>query len=80
MAIEYLGMGNTTQAKEIFEEVIKNDKNYVPAYYQLGMILMNETNEKEALVAFENGLIEAKLKKDTRSIREFQSAIDELSL
>jgi tetratricopeptide (TPR) repeat protein len=80
VAMEYLGLSKTSMAKEIFEEVLKNDKNYVPAYYQLGMILMNEGNENKALELFEKGLSEAKLKKDGRSIREFQAAIDELTL
>jgi hypothetical protein len=44
------------------------------------MILMNEGNEAKALEHFENGLSEAKLKGDNRSIREFQAAIDELTL
>jgi len=80
VAMEYLGLGKTSIAHEIFEQVLKNDKNYVPAYYQLGMILMNEGNEAKALEHFENGLSEAKLKRDNRSIREFQAAIDELTL
>jgi len=80
VAMEYLGLQKTSMAKEIFEQVLKNDKNYVPAYYQLGMILMNEGNEVKALEVFEKGLSEAKLKRDNRSIREFQAAIDELTL
>jgi len=40
---------------------------------------VNEGNETKALEVFEKGLISAKLKNDSRSIREFQSAIDELN-
>jgi Tfp pilus assembly protein PilF len=80
VAMEYLGLQKTSMAKEVFEEVLKSDKNYVPAYYQLGMILMNEGNEAKALELFENGLVQSKLKNDSRSIREFQAAIDELTL
>lgn len=80
VAMEYLGLGKASIAKEIFEQVLKSDKNYVPAYYQLGLILMNEGNETKALEVFENGLTQAKLKNDSRSTREFQAAIDELTL
>lgn len=80
VAMEYLGLGKASIAKEIFEQVLKSDKNYVPAYYQLGIILMNENNEKGALDVFEKGMASAKLKQDSRSVREFQSAIDELNL
>lgn len=79
VAMEYLGLGKTSIAHEIFEQVLKSDKNYVPAYYQLGLILVNEGNETKALEVFEKGLISAKLKNDSRAIREFQSAIDELN-
>ncbi len=79
VAMEYLSLQENVKAKLLFETVIQIDKNYVPAYYQLGLLLIKQNNEVDALYVFEKGHEQAKIKNDARAIREFKAAIDELS-
>ena len=78
LAMEYLGMNDIQKAKNYFEEVIKNDKNHVAAFYQLGKIYENRGEESSAIGVYEKGLENARKKNDSRSIRELTAAIDAL--
>ncbi len=78
LGMEFLGMNDTDKAEQAFREVINADEHYVPAYYQLGRMLESAKKETEAMAIFEKGLTEARLKKDRKTIQEFQSALDQL--
>ena len=78
LAMEYLGLKDFENAKNYFEDVIKVDKNHVAAYYQLGKIFESLNDETSAISIYEKGMEAAKLKNDTRSIREIRTALDEL--
>ena len=41
---------------EVYKDALKNDKNYWPAEYQAGMLLLEKYNKPEALKAFDNVL------------------------
>jgi Tfp pilus assembly protein PilF len=77
LAMEYLSMNQTVEARNLFTQIITADEHYVPAYYQLGK-LMEATDEKAAVAVYEKGMFEAKLKRDTKTANEFRSALDEL--
>ena len=76
LAMEYLGLKDFENAKNYFEDVIKVDKNHVAAYYQLGKIFESLNDETSAISIYEKGMEAAKLKNDTRSIREIRTALD----
>jgi len=78
LAMEYLGINEIVKAKEYFEEVLKVDKNHVAAYYQLGKIFERMGNNPEAIAIYEKGMEAAKIKNDSRSMREIKTALDEL--
>jgi Tfp pilus assembly protein PilF len=78
LAMEYSSETNMNKAEQILREIISADKDYVPAYFQLGKILEHSSRIAEALSFFEKGLELAKQKNDAKNIREFQAAIDAL--
>lgn len=78
LAMEYLGMDNTTEAEFYFKQVIAADENYVPVYYQLGKIYESSGNEKDAIAAYEKGLEAAQIKNDAKATRELRAALDEI--
>jgi tetratricopeptide (TPR) repeat protein len=78
LAMEYQGLNDIGKTKEYFEEVVKVDKNHVAAYYQLGKIFERLNDETSAISIYEKGMEAAKLKNDSRSMRELKTALDEL--
>lgn len=78
MGMEYMGINDMIRAEEAMRNVILADPHYVPAYYQLGKILIGKQAEKEATHILGKGLEEAKLKGDLKTMNEFRSLLDEL--
>ena len=78
IGMEYLGLHDKQQAINNFRQVIALDKGYTAAYYQLGKLMSEQNDDKEAIRLYEIGLQLALANNDQRTIREFQSALDEL--
>ena len=78
IALEYVSTQKIPEAIAKFDEVIKLDPNYVPAYHQLGLLLAKLNRNNEALEMFERGIQVAALIGDTHAQSEMQEAIDEL--
>ncbi|MFA6262379.1 MAG: tetratricopeptide repeat protein [Bacteroidia bacterium] len=77
LGMEYVGHSDLIAAAIQFRKVLDKDHTYVPAYYQLGLILQEQGHEKEAKEIIAKGLSEASEKKDTRTINEFRSLLEE---
>jgi tetratricopeptide (TPR) repeat protein len=78
LAMEYIGMQCIHDAESILRSVIQTDEHYVAAYYQLGKILEQSSRDQEAILIYEKGMEEARLKNDRKTMNEFRSALDEL--
>ncbi|GIV27383.1 MAG: hypothetical protein KatS3mg027_1197 [Bacteroidia bacterium] len=75
IGLEYLAEKNFQQAQQSFEKCLSLDSQYIPAYYQLGILLYNLNHKDKSLNYLKKGLEIAKNKKQLKDIAEFQSTI-----
>jgi Tfp pilus assembly protein PilF len=78
MALEYNGMHDTTTAIEILEELISTDKNYIPAYHQLGMLYGKLNKTVEAKQAYRTGIDLALAAGEDKEMNEMREELEEL--
>ena len=78
IALEYASMKMYPEAVSKYQELIERDPNYVPAHYQLGILLAQLSKIAEARMAFELGIKIATVQGDTHARNEMQEALDEL--
>jgi tetratricopeptide (TPR) repeat protein len=78
IALEYVSLGRIPEAVSKFEEVISRDSQYVPAYQQLGMLLIRQGRTPDALATLQKGIEIAAQAGDARARAEMQEALDEL--
>jgi Tfp pilus assembly protein PilF len=78
LALEYAKEGNNTEAVSILRKIVETEPNYLPAYYQLGMLYENSHLRKEAADAYQRGIIIAQQKRDNKTLNELRSALDAL--
>lgn len=79
LGMEYGGMGNKELAMGYYQKCIACDKCYVPAYYQLALLLISKGLEDEARACLEEGLLLLKGSKDLKTLNEFRSLLDEIN-
>ena len=76
LGLEYVSDLNTVaDAESQFKIVLGLDKNYIPAYYQLGQLFGSLLRIPEALEYYHCGLELAKQQKNNKAINEFGEAI-----
>lgn len=75
LGLEYVAELNVVEAENQFKIVLGINKNYIPAYYQLGKLLESQLKNTDALNYFKEGLKKAKEQKDNKAINEFGEAI-----
>ena len=78
VALEYVSMQQYAQAITAFEEILKIDPKYVPAYHQLGLLFVKLNKTNDALKIFEEGIRIAALVGDLHAQSEMQESIAEL--
>jgi len=79
LAMEYLGLNQKDLAEKYFLDCLQLDSNYIPAYYQLGLLYQSQDNEEKALATLQAGLQLLIGSKDQKTINEFRSLIEEIS-
>jgi tetratricopeptide (TPR) repeat protein len=79
LALEYLKLGNTTQARHIFEALLARDPDYVGSYYHLAKLLESTGDTSTALAWYEKGMDAAKRVGDRHALGELQAAYDDLA-
>jgi len=79
LAMEYIGAGETEQARRLLEEILADDPGYVASYYQLGKLYESAGEVEKALDIYEKGIQAAQSADDRRARNELQSAYDELA-
>lgn len=78
LALEYLKIGETENAKKLFEEVVTDSPNYIGSYYHLAKTCEKLGLQQEAINWYEKGMAAAKAADDKHSYNELQSAYQEL--
>ena len=77
LAIEYLKV-DIGQSKIYFIELLDKHPEYLPAYYHAAKLFDNLNEKEKAVDIYEKGIVLAKEKKEFKTLRELQSAYDEL--
>lgn len=79
LAMEYMGQGQGAKAKEIFENLLQNDPDYIGSYYQLGKLIEQEEQYSEAAQWYEKGMEVAQKLKNAKAYNELRSALEEIT-
>jgi Tfp pilus assembly protein PilF len=78
LALEYIKLGNDTDARQLFEELLAHDPGYVGSWYHLGKLLERVGEEKQAIAVYEKGMEMAKAANNRHAYNELQMALDDL--
>jgi Tfp pilus assembly protein PilF len=78
LALEYVKVGDDTEARKLFENILNTDENYVGSYYHLAKLLERNDEKESALQWYERGLLKAKENGDMHAYNELQAAWEDL--
>lgn len=80
LALEYIKIGNDSEARMLFETILKRDADYIGSYYHLAKLLERAGDAKEAANVYERGMVSAKEARDNHTYNELQGAFEDLTL
>ncbi|RYE24097.1 MAG: hypothetical protein EOP51_08440 [Sphingobacteriales bacterium] len=78
LALEYVKLGDETEAQKLFEYNLQQDVNYVATYYHLGKLLERIGQSDVAMGIYEKGMQVAKSVNDMHSYNELQGSYEDL--
>ena len=78
LAIEFVAINEFKKAKEIFENLIKNNPDYSATYYHLGKLLIAENKKDDAIKVFETGINITRQNNEQHAASELISALNEI--
>ena len=79
LALEYIKIGNDSDARKLFEAVLENEPGYIGSYYHFAKLLERTGEAGAAIKVYEKGMEEAKKVGDDHSLSELRSAFEELT-
>lgn len=79
LGMEHLGVNNLDQAELFFTKCLEVDEGYIPALYQMAILLNNRGLEEESLRLLDRGLLLLKGGNDQKTLNEFRSLKEEIS-
>ncbi len=80
LALEYLKKEDWSKADAYFSHNLNNHGDYIPTYYHLAVLYLNQGREEEASDLLEKGLMIAKSAGDDHAYREMKSLWEEVFL
>ncbi len=80
LALEFLKQDEVKRAKLLFEDVYKNDPEYVGVYYHLGKLCERLELTDRAKKIYREGIKIAKQQKEKRTHKELTEALAELEI
>ena len=78
LALEYIKTGDDAAARELFENVLLKDPQYVGSYYHLAKLVERLGENDVAIKWYEKGMAAAKQAGDNHSYNELQGAYEDL--
>lgn len=78
LAVECMNLGDTVAAEEHFGKLIETAPDYVPAYQQLGQLLVRLGRTDDARRVLTSGMIVAQKKGDQHARSEMEALLAEL--
>lgn len=79
LALEYIKLGNDSAARNLFEQLLSRDENYVGSYYHLAKLLERTGETDDAIATYEKGMEMAKKAGDNHSFNELRAAYEDLT-
>jgi Tfp pilus assembly protein PilF len=79
LALEYIKLGDDTQAKVLFEEILEREPGYVGSYYHLAKLLERNNETDAAIKVYEKGMEEAQKAGEKHAYGELRGAYEELT-
>ena len=78
IGLEYVSMKKYRQGIAKFEDLIRRDAHYVPAYHQLGLLFVHLHKKHEAISILEQGIVEASGAGDQQSRAAMEEILRDL--
>ena len=78
LALEYIKIGNETEARNLFETILTRDPKYIGSYYHLAKLLERIGDTDGAIEWYEKGMEMAKQAGEQHALGELRSALEEL--
>ena len=79
LALEYIKLGNETEARNLFESLLEREPGYIGSYYHLAKLLERIGETEKAISVYEKGMEQAKKAGDNHALSELRSAFEELT-
>ena len=80
LALEYIKIEEDERARELFQNLLKNDENYIGSYYHLAKLLERNNKIEDAKEVYEQGMLKAKECGDMHTYNELRTAYEDLVL
>jgi Tfp pilus assembly protein PilF len=78
LALEYVRVEKNDTARDIFLKLIKEDKNYIATYYQLGKLYESLNDSEKAKEIYKKGIKIAQKSENKKTLLELQEAYNML--
>src|ERR1700752_5244131 len=77
LALEYIKTEDTVKARELFEDILIKNPDYIGSYYHLAKLLEQSGEKENAISWYEKGMAAAKKAGDNHTYNELQSAYED---
>ena len=78
LALEYIKVEQDERAKQLFENLLQGNENYVGSYYHLAKLLERNDMIEDAKLVYKRGMLKAKEAGDMHTYNELKTAHDDL--
>jgi Tfp pilus assembly protein PilF len=78
LALEYIKLGDDVSARNLFEEILTQNEDYVGSYYHLAKLLERNGETDLAREWYKKGMQAARQAGDNHTFNELQSAYEDL--
>jgi len=78
LALEYVKLGDDSEARILFESLLNRDENYIGSYYHLAKLLERNNDMDSAVSWYQKGMLKAKECGDHHSYNELLAAYEDL--
>ena len=78
LALEYIKLGNESEARQLFLDILERDPSYIGTYYHLARLLERAGEIENAKSWCEKGMRAAKQADDRHAYNELQTAYEDL--
>jgi Tfp pilus assembly protein PilF len=78
LALEYIKINDDNKARQLLEEILHRDPEYIGSYYHLAKLLERVGENQLAIEWYEKGMAAAKKANDQHTYNELQAAYEDL--